>query len=124
MIGLWLSLAGGGGAMARYVIDSHVRARWPVSFPVGTMAINLSGSLMLGLLTGLVIAHGASGDLRSILGTGFCGGYTTFSAASVEAVRLAEDRRWVACLTYVAGSLVLTTLAAAGGLALAGVNPF
>jgi CrcB protein len=117
---LWLSLAGGGGAIARYVIDSRVRARWPVEFPVGTLLINITGSFLLGILTGLVIAHGASTDLRTIAGTGFCGGYTTFSAASTETVRLAEERRWVACLSYAAGSLMLALLAAGAGLALTG----
>jgi fluoride exporter len=120
MTALWLSLAGGGGAIVRYVIDSQVRARWPVSFPIGTLLINISGSLLLGVLTGLVIAHGASSDLKTIAGTGFCGGYTTFSAASVETVRLGEQRRWVACLSYAAGSLVLALLAAGAGLALTG----
>jgi fluoride exporter len=120
MIGLWLSLAGGAGAMARYVLDSKLRARWPVDFPVGTLLINVTGSLIFGILTGLVIAHGASGHLRTIAGTGFCGGYTTFSAASIETVRLAEQRRWLPCLSYAAGSLVLALLAAGAGLALTG----
>jgi fluoride exporter len=122
MIALWVSLAGGLGAMTRYVLDSLARQRWPVAFPVGTMAINVTGSLALGVLAGLVIAHGASTDLRTIAGTGFCGGYTTFSAASVETVRLAEDRRWVACLGYAGGSLALAVLAAALGLALVGAS--
>jgi fluoride exporter len=120
MIALWVSLAGGAGAAARYVLDSQLRTRWPIPFPVGTMLINVTGSLIFGVLTGLVIAHGASTDLRTIAGTGFCGGYTTFSAASVESVRLAEQQRWVSCLTYTAGSLVLAVLAAAAGLALTG----
>lgn len=121
MTALWLSLAGGLGAIARYVIDSRIRARTSIDFPIGTLLINVSGSLLLGVLTGLVIAHGASTDLRSIAGTGFCGGYTTFSAASLETVRLAEQRRWVACLSYAAGSLLLSLLAAGAGLALTGV---
>jgi fluoride exporter len=120
MTALWLSLAGGLGAIARYGIDSGLRERWPVRFPVGTLLINVSGSLLLGVLTGLVIAHGASTDLRTIAGTGFCGGYTTFSAASVETVRLAEQRRWVPALSYAAGSLLLALLAAGAGLALTG----
>jgi CrcB protein len=119
MIALWVSLAGGAGAMTRYVVDSQVRLRWP-SYPIGTLLINVSGSLVLGVLTGLVIAHGVSTDPRTIAGTGFCGGYTTFSAASVETVRLAEQRRWAACLSYAGGSLVLAVLAAAAGLALVG----
>jgi fluoride exporter len=120
MIVVWVALAGGAGAIARYVVDGQVKQRWPVTFPIGTMAINLSGSLILGVLAGLVIAHGASVDLKTIAGTGFCGGYTTFSAASVEAVRLAQQQRWVACLTYAGGSVVLAVLAVALGLAIVG----
>jgi CrcB protein len=120
VIALWVSLAGGVGAMTRYVADTLVRARWPVGFPLGTFAINVSGSLVLGVLAGLVMAHGASADLKTIAGTGFCGGYTTFSAASVETVRLAQQRRWMVCLGYAAGSLVVSVLAAVAGLALVG----
>lgn len=117
---VWVSLAGALGAVTRYVLDSCARQRWPITFPVGTLLINVTGSLILGVLAGLVIAHGASTELRAIAGTGFCGGYTTFSAASVESVRLAQERRWALCLTYAGGSLVIAVLAAALGLALAG----
>jgi CrcB protein len=116
MIAAWVALAGGGGAMARYVVDSWSRRRLATDLPLGTLAINVSGSLLLGILTGLVIAHGASTDLRTIAGTGFCGGYTTFSAASVESIRLARQRRWASFLWYTAGSLMLALAAAGIGL--------
>jgi CrcB protein len=120
MTGLWVALAGGVGASVRYVVDSAIRARWRVEFPVGTLLINITGSFVLGVIAGVVIAHGASSRLRDIAGTGFLGGYTTFSAASVETVRLAEQRRWGECLGYAAGSLVLALLAAGVGLAVVG----
>lgn len=120
MIALWISLAGGVGAATRYVADSLIRSRWAIDFPVGTLVINVTGSLILGLLTGLVIAHGASRDLRAIAGAGFCGGYTTFSAASLETVRLAQQRRWIECLGYTAASLLLAILAAGAGLWMTG----
>lgn len=120
MTALWISLAGGAGAIVRYVVDTLIGLRWDVEFPVGTLLINITGSLLLGVLTGLVIAHGASSDVKTIAGVGFCGGYTTFSAASVETVRLAQERRWASCLGYTAGSLVLALLAAGAGLALTG----
>jgi CrcB protein len=116
MIAVWVALAGGGGAMARYVVDSWTRRAVATGFPVGTLAINVSGSLILGVLTGLVIAHGAATDLRTIAGSGFCGGYTTFSAASVESIRLAQQRRWASFAGYTAASLVLTLAAAGLGL--------
>lgn len=120
MIAVWVALAGGGGAMARYVLDSWARQAFAMEFPVGTLAINISGSLILGVLTGLVIAHGAAADLRTIAGTGFCGGYTTFSAASVESIRLAQERKWAGFAAYTVGSLVLALAAAGLGLWLTG----
>lgn len=107
--------------MSRYVVDSWVRQRLATGFPIGTLAINVSGSLLLGILTGVVIAHGAPTDLRTIAGTGFCGGYTTFSAASVESVRLAQQRRWREFFGYTLGSLLLSLAAAGLGLWLTGV---
>ena len=120
MTALWISLAGGGGAITRYVVDSSIRLRRAGDFPVGTMVINVSGSLILGVLVGLVIAHGASDSLRTIAGVGFCGGYTTFSAASLESVRLAQQQRWLEFLAYTAGSLLLALLAAGAGLWITG----
>jgi CrcB protein len=120
VIVVWVALAGGAGAMSRYVVDSWARRALATDFPIATLTINVSGSLVLGVLTGLVIAHGAAADLRTIAGTGFCGGYTTFSAASVESIRLAQQRRWVRFTTYTAGSLVLALAAAGLGLWITG----
>jgi CrcB protein len=116
MIVLVMSLAGGLGAVARFALDGLVVARAGRRFPYGTLLINISGSLLLGVLTGLTLAHGAPTALRTVAGTGFCGGYTTFSTASFETVRLLQERRWAAGLANGAGTLVLTLLAAALGL--------
>jgi len=113
-----LGLAGGAGAVCRVVVDGVLAGRRPRVFPVPTLLINVAGSLLLGLLTGLVLFQGAPDVWRAVLGTGFCGGFTTFSTASVASVRLAEeDHPGLAALNAV-GSLALTLLAAAGGLAL------
>jgi CrcB protein len=116
----WLVLAGGGGAVTRYVVDSLIARRWPTDFPFGTLAINVSGSLLLGILTGLVIAHDASTDLATIAGTGFCGGYTTFSAATVESLALAYRNQRVSAYLNTAASVSLTVFAAAIGLWITG----
>jgi fluoride exporter len=116
--GLWIALAGAGGALARFEVDGAIKVRWSTSFPWATFLINVSGSLLFGVLTGLVLFHGASGDLKLIAGTGFCGGYTTFSTASVETVRLVQRRNyWVAAFATL-GTIALTLAAAALGLAL------
>ncbi|MBC7638454.1 MAG: CrcB family protein [Rhodoferax sp.] len=113
---LLVAAAGGLGAAARFAVDSATRSRWATAFPWSTVAINVTGSLLLGLLTGLLVSDGAAGLVRTVLGTGFCGGYTTFSTASVETVRLLQLRRYAAAAGNAVGSLVLSV--AAGGLGL------
>lgn len=112
---LAVCLAGGIGAALRFVVDGAVRIRTKVAFPLATMIINVSGSLVLGLLAGLVLSHVLSPEWQLIIGTGMMGGYTTFSTASVETVRLLEERRWAATLINGLGMLIISTLAAALG---------
>jgi CrcB protein len=108
--------AGGLGAVARLVLDGAVRARVRVGYPIGTTLINVTGSFLLGLVTGLALAHGLPPEWRAVLGTGFLGGYTTFSTASYETVRLAQQRRYRAALMNGVGMLVLALAAAGLGL--------
>jgi fluoride exporter len=116
VIALWVALAGGLGAVARFVVDGLVRTRVSATFPVGTVLINVSGSFVLGLVSGLVLGHAAPDGLRLVVGTGFLGGYTTFSTASFETVRLVEQRRVGLALVNAAGTLVVTVCVAAAGL--------
>lgn len=111
-----MAAAGGAGAALRFAVDSAIRARVPVSLPLGTMAINVSGSLLLGIFAGLVLFRGGSELWQLIAGTGFCGGFTTFSTACFEAVRLLEQRRRLEGLVTALGTLLLTVAAAALGL--------
>jgi len=117
---LVVSLAGGAGAAARFTVETLLHRRWVTSFPVATFLINVTGSLLLGFLAGLVLFHGAPADVKTIGGTGFCGGYTTFSAASFETIRLAERRQHVSAAVYGVGMLLMSVSAAAVGLLLAG----
>ncbi|GAA4805744.1 fluoride efflux transporter CrcB [Tomitella cavernea] len=121
MTTLWVALAGGGGATARFLLDGAITSRRALRFPWATFTINVLGSLLLGYLTGLVLFQDASTGLTVIAGAGFCGGFTTFSTASVETVRLLEARRYTAGLANVAGTLVVTAGVAALGLWLASV---
>jgi CrcB protein len=116
---LLLSVAGGAGAVLRFVVDGAVRDLVGARWPWGTAAINVSGSFLLGLLTGLV-TRGTPHELLLVLGTGLLGGYTTFSTASLETVRLAEERRYLAAASNAFGMLVAATGAAALGLLVAG----
>jgi CrcB protein len=108
--------AGGLGAVARFVLDGTLRSRFAVNFPFGTTVINVTGSFLLGLVTGLALAHGLPAEWRAVLGTGFLGGYTTFSTASYETVRLALQRRYRAAFFNGFGMMVLALAAAGLGL--------
>ncbi|WP_316671214.1 CrcB family protein [uncultured Propionibacterium sp.] len=89
---LLMAAAGGLGAVARFVVDAVIRSRLRTELPLGTILVNLAGSLLLGLITGLVVT-GGDDRLALVAGTGFCGGFTTFSTASVEIVRLSRARK-------------------------------
>jgi CrcB protein len=84
-------VAGAVGAPARYLVDVAVSDRVRGATPLGTLIVNVSGSLALGVLTGLALYHGFPNTSRIVLGTGFCGAYTTFSTFTFETVRLAEE---------------------------------
>lgn len=110
-----LSVAGGCGAALRFFVDGLVKAHTRVAFPVGTWLINVSGSLVLGLLAGLVLASTTGAPVYLVAGTGFLGGYTTFSTASFESVRLLQERRYLASLANGPGMAVLCVAAAGLG---------
>ena len=75
MIVALLAVAGALGALTRFVVDSYVKSKFANSaFPFATVGINISGSLLLGFLAGLVMVQGGSIDLQTVVGTGFCGG--------------------------------------------------
>ncbi len=110
-----LSAAGGAGACARLILDGWIRQRTDMAFPLGTTVINVSGSLLLGLVTSLAVGHGLSFEWQAIAGIGFLGGYTTFSTASFETVRLLQNTRYVAAAVNSVGMLLLSVAAAAAG---------
>lgn len=116
MIGLFVCAAGGIGALSRFITDGLIRSRFGRVFPWGTIFINVSGALLLGIVTGLTLHHGMPLKYKLIIGTGFCGGYTTFSTASFEAVRLLEEKRFWSALMHVAANAGLTILAATAAL--------
>jgi CrcB protein len=118
MIAILTFLAGASGALTRFLLDAWTKQRWRTSFPLATVVINVTGSLLLGVLAGVVLFHGQSSMWQTVVGTGFCGGYTTFSTASFETVRLVERGERKLALLNAIGSLVLSVAACAAGLAL------
>jgi fluoride exporter len=111
--------AGAIGAPVRYLVDGAIAERVPGAFPWGTFAVNVTGSLLLGLLTGLALYHGFPDSPRVVLGTGFCGAYTTFSTHVFETVRLVEEGAVGEAARNTLGTLVAGTGATAIGLVLA-----
>ncbi len=106
------------GAPVRYLVDRMVGDRTQGAFPWGTFVVNASGSFILGVITGLALYHAFPKTPRVILGTGFCGAYTTFSTFTFETVRLVEEGALAEAFRNAAGMLVMGALAAAAGLAL------
>ena len=109
MIVLWIALAGGAGAAARSAVDVFLGNRASKSLPWATLVVNISGSFALGLLVGQAVQH----DLLQIVGTGFLGGYTTFSSASLYAAQQALDHRHVDAAMGTALAMVVCCVAAA-----------
>ncbi|MCV7178663.1 fluoride efflux transporter CrcB [Mycolicibacterium sphagni] len=109
-VALWAGVfvIGGFGSVARFVVDRAV-GRWAARpFPFGTLAVNLSGAALLGLVTGLALSHEAA----LLAGTALIGAYTTFSTWMLETQRLTEERRaWPAVANLVL-SVILGVAAA------------
>lgn len=118
---LLLALAGGLGAAARLALDGLIRSRVAGALPWGTILINVTGSFALGLLTALTAGRLVPEAWHLVVGTGFLGGYTTFSTASFETVRLLQERRWAMSMLNGLGVLVVATAAAALGLWVGGL---
>ena len=115
----WLALVAAAAVAAplRYCVDTYVSNRVVGPLPWGTFVVNASGSLLLGVVTGMALYHGFPQAPRLILGTGFCGTYTTFSAFSFETVRLLEEGDLAAATMSSLGTLMTCAGAAALGLA-------
>jgi CrcB protein len=111
-----VAAAGGIGAAARFVVDGLVKERLGAAYPWGTTVINVSGSFALGLLTGLALQAVVAPEWKAVLGTGLLGGYTTFSTASVETVRLLAAGRRGAAVANGLGMLVACVGVASLGL--------
>lgn len=108
-------LGAGVGGSLRYWIGLAVAAR-TAGFPWGTFAINVTGSLLIGLAMGLITRAGGSEGWRLLLVVGVLGGYTTFSSFSYEILSLLRERNVMPALGYAVGSVVLGLLAAGVGL--------
>jgi len=118
---IWVGLfvAGSVGAPSRYLLDGFVQDHTAGAFPWGTFVINMTGSLLLGLITGAALYHAFPNTPKIVLGTGFCGAYTTFSTWTFETIRLLEEGAVQEALLNAVLALVVGVGAAGAGLALA-----
>ena len=116
---LYVGIGGFCGAIARYLLDGWVVGRTGAAFPWGTLAVNLSGSFLLGLLFALSVERGIlPADIRAPVLIGFIGAYTTFSTLALESWRLVENGSSVLGIANLVGSIVLGIVAVVGGLLL------
>lgn len=117
---IWIGVffAGGVGAWCRFQLDGLIGRHWRRSIPAGTFTINVLGSFGLGLFTALALHRSELGWLPVVLGTGMMGGFTTFSTANVEVVRLMLSGRRAAGLGLHLATLVVASAAAVLGLVL------
>jgi CrcB protein len=108
------------GGVSRYYLSTAVQHRMGSIFPWGTLVINVTGSVLLGFLMRYALTTpGVSVELRALLTTGFCGGYTTFSTYSYETATLIEDGQLGRAGTYALASVLLALAGTFGGFALA-----
>lgn len=123
MTTIWVGLfvAGSIGAPCRYLLDGFVQDHTAGAFPWGTFVINMTGSLLLGLITGAALYHAFPNTPKVVIGTGFCGAYTTFSTWTFETIRLLEEGSIREALINAALALVIGVGAAGLGLALAAI---
>jgi len=109
------------GAPLRHLTDRAVQARVGSGLPWGTFAVNVAACLVLGTLTGAVLAGAAGDPVRALVGTGFCGALSTYSTFSWETLRLAETGRGRAAAANAVGSVAIGYAAVVVGLTLARV---
>jgi CrcB protein len=103
------------GCVVRFVVDGMARARWSSDAPFGTIMVNVVGSFVFGLLAGLATRDPQAATAAVIVGTGFCGGLTTFSAISFETTRLAQARRWSLAISVPLITALLSLFVALAG---------
>jgi len=106
-----VGLGGGIGSMLRFAVSTWMARAVQGAFPWPTLLVNLSGCLLIGWLIGLVSpSHPANDQLRLLLVTGFCGGYTTFSTFAQENLTLINQQQWLLAIAYTLLSVILGVL--------------
>lgn len=113
----WIALGGAAGSVLRYLLGGAVQRFSGLSFPAGTLTVNVIGGLIIGALTQHYMNTHTSPVMRVALITGFCGGFTTFSAFSIETVGLLEGGEYAKATAYIVLSVTMSIAAALAGIA-------
>jgi len=114
---LLVGLGGGLGSMARYLCQKWVADNYAPHFPWGTFAVNIAGCLVIGIFWGLAFKSFAVNESwKLFLMTGLCGGFTTFSAFTLEGIGLLREQKLALFFTYVAASVLIGLLATYAGM--------
>ncbi|MBO5595047.1 MAG: fluoride efflux transporter CrcB [Prevotella sp.] len=114
---LLVALGGAGGSVLRYLL-SNINT----SFPWGTFAVNVLGSFLIGLLVGLMSKGVLSPEMKLLLVTGFCGGFTTFSTFANESFSMMKAGDVLLTALYVGASVIIGILAVWGGMTLSNIS--
>lgn len=119
---LFVGIGGAFGALTRYAACKWVGGWWKKSFPAATFFVNLTGSFLLGFLTGFINETGLElNHFKSMVTVGFLGAYTTYSTFAFEIVNLTRDSKAGTAIGYLLGSLIFGILMAFAGFWLAGL---
>ncbi|MFM2138532.1 MAG: fluoride efflux transporter CrcB [Bacteroidota bacterium] len=114
---IWVGLGGGLGSIARFGCQRWLNPSDTAGFPWGTFTVNITGCFIIGWLAGVTLRPSMASDpWKLFLMTGLCGGFTTFSAFTLEGMALLREQRWLLFLSYTAGSVLLGLLATAVGI--------
>ena len=117
---LLIGIFGAIGTLARYGLQGVIQVRAGGTFPYGTLAINLSGCFLLGLIGQFTLNRMViSPDWRVAIAVGFFGGYTTFSSVGWETAKMLEDGEWLPATTYVVASVIVGLMLSVAGIRLA-----
>jgi len=116
---LLVALGGGLGSALRYLCQRWFALNYPHHFPWGTFTVNVAGCVLIGIFWGLTFKTYANNEhWKLFLMTGICGGFTTFSAFTLEGIGLLREQRLTLFFSYIIGSLVLGLLATWAGMKL------
>jgi CrcB protein len=116
----YVAIGSAAGGASRFALSNFIQQR-SGAFPLGTLLINITGSLLLGFLMRYALGStSVSAETRALLTTGFCGGYTTFSTFSYETIKLIEDGDYRRATIYVVASVVVSLVATVLGMMAAG----